>query len=202
MSPTLQGQLGRLGFDCGRVDGIFGTLTSRALEDFQRNCGLDVDGVCGPRDGARPRDQQRPDRDRPRRRRPFRELERLSARRRLAAAICASSSASSAGSSSLAASVARRCATAAPRSSSVDELDPSLQAAAANRHAADRLPRLRGGRAPTGPPCPTTPPQGFHSAGGQSLAAAAGRARLRRAPACSAPSRSPACACRCCARRG
>ena len=39
--------LGKLGFDCGRVDGIFGPLTARALEDFQRNCGLDVDGICG-----------------------------------------------------------------------------------------------------------------------------------------------------------
>src|SRR5690606_18488289 len=44
---TLQSQLGRLGFDCGRVDGIFGARTAKALEDFQRNCGLDVDGVCG-----------------------------------------------------------------------------------------------------------------------------------------------------------
>lgn len=45
---TLQMWLGRLGFDCGRVDGIFGPSTARALEDFQRNCGLAVDGVCGP----------------------------------------------------------------------------------------------------------------------------------------------------------
>ena len=45
---ALQAALGRLGFDCGRVDGIFGPLTVRALEDFQRNSGLLVDGVCGP----------------------------------------------------------------------------------------------------------------------------------------------------------
>jgi N-acetylmuramoyl-L-alanine amidase len=44
----LQGALGRLGFDCGRVDGILGPATVSALEDFQRNCGLLVDGVCGP----------------------------------------------------------------------------------------------------------------------------------------------------------
>ena len=43
----LQGRLARLGFDCGRVDGILGPLTSRALCDFQTNCGLPADGVCG-----------------------------------------------------------------------------------------------------------------------------------------------------------
>lgn len=43
----LQSRLGRLGFDCGRVDGIFGTGTMRALEEFQRNCGLTPDGICG-----------------------------------------------------------------------------------------------------------------------------------------------------------
>ena len=44
----LQAALARLGFDSGRVDGIFGPATGRALEDFQNNCGLYVDGVCGP----------------------------------------------------------------------------------------------------------------------------------------------------------
>jgi len=43
----LQVRLGRLGFDCGRVDGIFGPATSRALIDFQSNCGLPTDGICG-----------------------------------------------------------------------------------------------------------------------------------------------------------
>ena len=44
----LQASLARLGFDSGRVDGILGPATSRALEDFQHNSGLYVDGVCGP----------------------------------------------------------------------------------------------------------------------------------------------------------
>jgi len=44
----LQSRLARLGFDCGRVDGIFGPRTARALADFQSNCGLVADGVCGP----------------------------------------------------------------------------------------------------------------------------------------------------------
>ncbi len=44
----LQEDLGMLGFDAGRVDGIFGPRTVAALEQFQRNAGLTVDGVCGP----------------------------------------------------------------------------------------------------------------------------------------------------------
>lgn len=43
----LQTALGRLGFDCGRVDGICGPSTVRAVAEFQRNCGLPADGVCG-----------------------------------------------------------------------------------------------------------------------------------------------------------
>jgi len=43
----LQRRLGALGFDAGRVDGIFGGDTVRALEDFQRNMGLAGDGICG-----------------------------------------------------------------------------------------------------------------------------------------------------------
>jgi N-acetylmuramoyl-L-alanine amidase len=45
---TLQRRLGALGFDAGRVDGIFGERTQRALLDFQRNAGLTTDAVCGP----------------------------------------------------------------------------------------------------------------------------------------------------------
>jgi len=44
----LQTMLARLGFDCGRVDGILGPRTVRALADFQTNCGLMADAVCGP----------------------------------------------------------------------------------------------------------------------------------------------------------
>lgn len=43
----LQRGLGTLGFDAGRVDGILGPQTERALIDFQRNAGLTTDGVCG-----------------------------------------------------------------------------------------------------------------------------------------------------------
>ena len=43
----LQLQLGALGFDAGRVDGIFGPITQRALREFQHNVGLVADEVCG-----------------------------------------------------------------------------------------------------------------------------------------------------------
>lgn len=44
----LQSRLGGLGFLEDRVDGFLGPRTRRALQDFQRNCGLTVDGICGP----------------------------------------------------------------------------------------------------------------------------------------------------------
>lgn len=43
----LQQRLSALGFDTGRVDGIFGDQTSAGLADFQRNVGLPVDGIAG-----------------------------------------------------------------------------------------------------------------------------------------------------------
>jgi len=42
----LQSRLSQLGFDSGRIDGIFGDDTNIALMDFQRNAGLKVDGIC------------------------------------------------------------------------------------------------------------------------------------------------------------
>ena len=45
---ALQQGLNHLGFDCGRPDGILGPATARALLDFQRNSGINADGVCGP----------------------------------------------------------------------------------------------------------------------------------------------------------
>ena len=44
----LQLRLGSMGFDAGRVDGIFGPDTAGAVEEFQLNSGLVADVVCGP----------------------------------------------------------------------------------------------------------------------------------------------------------
>ncbi len=44
----LQRRLSTLGFDPGRVDGIFGAQTAIALSDFQHNIGIASDGICGP----------------------------------------------------------------------------------------------------------------------------------------------------------
>lgn len=44
----LQNRLNGLGFDAGKVDGIFGPDTQRAVLDFQRNRHLAEDGKAGP----------------------------------------------------------------------------------------------------------------------------------------------------------
>jgi len=44
----LQSQLSEMGFNCGRVDGIFGPQTESALKEFQKSVGVKVDGQCGP----------------------------------------------------------------------------------------------------------------------------------------------------------
>ena len=45
---ALQARLTEMGFDCGRVDGIFGNRTEAAVKDFQKSVGETVDGKCGP----------------------------------------------------------------------------------------------------------------------------------------------------------
>jgi N-acetylmuramoyl-L-alanine amidase len=45
---ALQSRLTEMGFDCGRVDGIYGNKTELAVKDFQKSVGITVDGKCGP----------------------------------------------------------------------------------------------------------------------------------------------------------
>jgi N-acetylmuramoyl-L-alanine amidase len=164
---TLQTCLGRLGFDCGRVDGIFGTLTANALEDFQRNCGLTVDGVCGPvtaraldvnssRTGSGPGVAT------------IRELEALgnvgASVRELRVVV-----GQFGGLSSLARSVAQALRAHGARVISVDELDAAVQAAAANRHAASVYLGFEP-RAESAATVAYYSTEGFESAGGRSLA--------------------------------
>ena len=44
----LQSRLIELGFNAGRVDGIFGRLTEGAVQEFQKSAGITIDGRCGP----------------------------------------------------------------------------------------------------------------------------------------------------------
>ncbi|HLI56821.1 MAG TPA: N-acetylmuramoyl-L-alanine amidase [Actinomycetota bacterium] len=68
----LQSRLNALGFPAGKHDGIFGPETAWALRDFQRNLGIDDDGIVGletlralrrlrmvTRDGVGPRIRER-----------------------------------------------------------------------------------------------------------------------------------------------
>ncbi len=165
---TLQSLLGKLGFDCGRVDGIFGPLTARALEDFQRNCGLDVDGVCGPgtakalvvissRTGSGPGMAA------------MRELERLDG-------VIASLQdlrivlGQYGGLGALVRSVTHDLRGNGARVVAIDELDPSRQAATANRYDASVYVGFEP-RAESAATVAFYSTEGFTSAGGQSLAA-------------------------------
>ncbi|MEI6649392.1 MAG: peptidoglycan-binding protein [Actinomycetes bacterium] len=44
----LQSRLVEMGFNAGRVDGIYGVLTESAVSEFQKSVGVKVDGSCGP----------------------------------------------------------------------------------------------------------------------------------------------------------
>jgi hypothetical protein len=48
----LQQRLIELGYLSGKADGIFGSVTQRAVIDFQKNNGLVVDGIVGPKTWA------------------------------------------------------------------------------------------------------------------------------------------------------
>lgn len=43
----IQQKLRELGLYSGSVDGVYGTATQKAIRQFQKNCGLTVDGIAG-----------------------------------------------------------------------------------------------------------------------------------------------------------
>ena len=45
---ALQSRLTEMGFNCGRVDGIYGPRTEMAVKEFQKSVGATIDGKCGP----------------------------------------------------------------------------------------------------------------------------------------------------------
>lgn len=45
---ALQHKLQQLGFQPGKIDGLFGRNTESALKEFQKSVGLDTDGISGP----------------------------------------------------------------------------------------------------------------------------------------------------------
>jgi len=164
---SLQSKLARLGFDCGKVDGIFGPHTAKALEQFQRNCGLPVDGVCGHeticvldrlglQSGTGPgvavlREQ---------------ELLRSPARRLSSLRLVIGHDGAL---GSITRSVARHLRSAGASVVPLDDPDPSVQAQTANQFAADVYIGLNGCEEPGGRAFFYAVP-GFESAAGRSLA--------------------------------
>lgn len=45
----IQQKLRGLGLYSGAIDGIYGTATQKGVRQFQKNCGLTVDGIAGPK---------------------------------------------------------------------------------------------------------------------------------------------------------
>lgn len=165
---TLQALLGKLGFDCGRADGIFGARTAAALEDFQRNCGVEADAVCGPgtsralegissRTGSGPGVAT------------IREIEQLGNVRASLNGLRVVVG-QFGGLSSLTRSVAQVLRARGAKVIALDELDPSVQAASANRHAASVYVGFEAHADQRATISYYSTP-GFESAGGRSLAA-------------------------------
>jgi N-acetylmuramoyl-L-alanine amidase len=164
----LQQRLGALGFDAGRVDGILGDATARALGEFQRNAGLLVDGVLGATTRAELLRVQRPDqgadpvstvRDRER----LRSAPHTLAGRHLAVG-------ESGGLAAAAGALRRRLLAAGAQVTTLHHPDGSAQALAANAAGVDLYLALR--LDPDRPGCATSYYSGYHydSPGGRVLA--------------------------------
>jgi N-acetylmuramoyl-L-alanine amidase len=163
----LQLRLGSLGFDAGRIDGIFGSDSAGALRDFQHNSGLVLDGIAGAATvralrhlagravGTTPvalvRELERLRRSRP-------DLDE----RRIALGHFGSCGA-------LAAALSRGLRTRGANVVALDHPDDTTQAATANRFEAEAYLGLRIENLP-GPEVAYFATEGFHSEGGFRLA--------------------------------
>lgn len=45
---NLQDRLISMGFNCGKIDGVYGPSTEAAVKEFQKSVGIKIDGKCGP----------------------------------------------------------------------------------------------------------------------------------------------------------
>lgn len=48
LNKKIQKRLNELGYNCGKVDGLIGPKTKKAIRQFQEDYGLEVDGIAGP----------------------------------------------------------------------------------------------------------------------------------------------------------
>ncbi len=164
----LQRRLGNLGFNAGKVDGIFGPLTDSALTEFQRNVGLGPDGICGWET--------------------VQALDRLGNRRATDVSIASVLETESlrhaprtltgrrvavghlGGLGAAARALGRELRAGGAIVLTLDEPDPSLQAEAANRFGADVYLALRTGTATTATSVWFYAAKGYESSGGKRLA--------------------------------
>jgi N-acetylmuramoyl-L-alanine amidase len=163
----IQTALGRIGFDCGRVDGIFGPATHRAVAEFQRNCGLLVDGMAG-HDTVRALDVLARQSGSGPGVAALRELEALTSSQRTLAdlrIVVGQFGGLSALTRQLSHALRHRSATVTP----TDEPDAAAQAAAANRFAATVYVGFEARAEPGAVACYYAVPS-FVSVGGRSLA--------------------------------
>jgi N-acetylmuramoyl-L-alanine amidase len=161
----LQLRLSSLGFDAGRVDGIFGPQTERALAEVQRNAGLPTDGIAGRATiGELCRLGAMADRGDPvavvRERESLRRAPRDLGNRRIVVGDLG-------GSDALATAVSRLLRHAGGEVMTLHEPDGSLQAASANRFEAELYVGLSVNTSSSAAYFATT---GFESAGGRRLA--------------------------------
>jgi N-acetylmuramoyl-L-alanine amidase len=168
----LQRRLSRLGFDAGRIDGIFGPDTHRALSEFQRNCGLTADGVCGVETARLLERLSRQTGDGPGVA-SVRDVESLRVARTLGDSRVLVGQYGGLG--GVARQVIRQLRGRGADVVHSDDLDPSRQAGAANRFDADVYLGLEAATEPT-VSVAYYRTEGFESAGGRQLATLLGRA--------------------------